>query len=82
VVGSVEYRFPLWDYLSSRAGLDAFFFVDGGQVWGETDWSWNRLRYSLGGGFRVGHESRQVLQTTFGWSPEGYQLNLGVETEL
>jgi hypothetical protein len=81
-VASLEYRFPLYEYLNSRAGLDAFTFVDVGEVWGTSPFAWSDVRYSLGGGLRGAHETKLGFQTTFGWSPEGYQINLGVESAL
>lgn len=81
-VGSLEYRFPIYEYLRSQAGLDAFFFADGGTVWGDSKLSKDNLRYSFGGGLRAAHETTLVFQGTIGWSPEGLQINLGVEKAL
>jgi hypothetical protein len=82
LVGSAEYRFPIYEYLSSGAGLDAFAFFDAGTLWGTTAFSPDPLRYAVGGGLRGAHETKLVFETTIGWSPEGLQLNLGVEKAL
>jgi hypothetical protein len=81
-VGSLEYRFPIYEYLRSQAGLDAFFFADGGTVWGDSKLSKDNLRYAFGGGLRAAHETTLAFQGTIGWSPEGLQINLGVEKAL
>lgn len=82
MVASAEYRFPIYEYLSSGVGLDAFAFFDAGSVWGQTAFSLDPLRYSVGGGLRGAHETKLLFEATIGWSPEGLQLNLGVEKAL
>jgi hypothetical protein len=79
---SVEYRFPIYEYLASRAGLDAFGFFDAGTTWGVNAFSLSPLRYSYGGGLRAAHETTLVFELTVGFSPEGNELNLGVEKAL
>lgn len=82
VVGTAEYRFPIYEYLASGVGLDAFAFVDAGTLWGQTKFSLDPLRYSVGGGIRGAHETKLIFEATAGWSPEGLQINLGVEKAL
>jgi hemolysin activation/secretion protein len=82
VVGSVEYRYPIYEYLATRVGLDAFMFVDAGSVFGQEKLSLSPLHYSVGTGLRGAHETTLLFQATLGWSPEGIQLNLGVEKTL
>ncbi|MEO8701821.1 MAG: BamA/TamA family outer membrane protein [Kofleriaceae bacterium] len=82
IVASAEYRFPIYEYLASRAGLDAFLFAEAGTIWGKTDFSLDPLRYSTGGGIRAAHETTLIFQTTLGFSPEGLQFNIGVEAAL
>lgn len=76
---SAEYRFPIYEYLTSRAGLDAFAFLDLGTAFGKADFSLDPLRYSVGGGLRAAHEVTLVFQGTIAWSPEGPQIALGIE---
>lgn len=82
IVGSAEYRFPIYEYLASRIGLDAFAFVDAGTIWGNDPFSLSPLRYAFGGGLRGASEPSLFFQTTLGWSPEGLQFNIGVESAL
>lgn len=82
IVASAEYRFPIYEYLASRIGLDAFTFVDAGTIWGNDPFSLKPLRYAIGGGLRGASEPNLYFQTTLGWSPEGFQFNIGVESAL
>lgn len=82
VVASAEYRFPIYEYLASHVGLDAFTFVDAGTIWGTDKFDLNPLRYSVGGGIRGASEVKMFLETTFAWSPEGVQFNIGLEKVL
>jgi len=82
VQASAEYRFPIYEYLSSRAGLDAFGFFDAGSTWGVNAFSLSPIRYSYGGGLRAAHETTLVFELTLGFSAETYELNLGVEKAL
>lgn len=79
---SAEYRFPIYEYLNTDVGLDAFGFADVGTAFGETAFAFDRIRYSLGGGLRAAHETTLLFEVTAGWSPEGWQLRLGVEKQL
>jgi len=81
IVASAEYRFPIYEYLASRVGLDAFMFVDAGTIWGRESFSLDP-RYSFGGGVRGASQTKVYLQTTLAWSPEGIQFSIGVETAL
>lgn len=82
VVGSVEYRFPIYEYLSSRAGLDAYIFGDVGTLWGTTPFSDLPFRYSGGAGVRAGSENQLELDAFVGLSPEGPQFSFGVDGAL
>ncbi len=82
VVASAEYRFPIYEYLASRIGLDAFAFVDAGTIWGNDPFSLDPFRYAFGGGLRGASEPSLFFQTTLGWSPEGFQFGIGVESAL
>ncbi len=71
---SVEYRWPIYEYLSSQAGLDAFVFADGATAFGDDSLAWDRLRFSGGGGVRIAHETAAVAELTIAGSPEGAQV--------
>ncbi len=79
---SAEYRYPIYEYLTSRVGLDAFVFLDAGAVWGVNAFSIDPLRYSYGGGLRAAHETTLLFELTLGFSAEGSQFSLGVEKAL
>jgi Omp85 superfamily domain len=78
---TMEYRFPIYEYLNSRAGLDAFVFVDGGTIWGKSAFDPLPL-WSAGGGIRGAHDTTLVFTSTIGYSPEGFELTVGAESSL
>ena len=79
---NAEYRFPIYEYLATRVGLDAFLFVDGATVFGEDDLGLDTLRYSYGLGMRAAHDTEVIGGLTLGFSPEGFEINLGLGREL
>ena len=79
IVGSIEYRFPVYEYLASSAGLDSFVFLDTGTLWGATKFSDFPVHYSVGTGLRAGSQNDLSFQLTVGVSPDGFQFALGVE---
>jgi outer membrane protein assembly factor BamA len=80
--GNIEYRFPIYEYLATRVGLDAFLFFDGATAFGEDDLAPGNLRYSYGLGIRAAHDTRVLGGLTLGFSPEGFEINLGLGREL
>ena len=76
---TIEYRFPIWEYLTTRIGLDAKLFLDVGTTWGLAD---PRARASYGAGIRAGGEGLLVFDLSFGVSAEGYELSLSAERAL
>jgi hypothetical protein len=80
--GSVEYRFPIYEYLNTDVGLDTFVFLDGATAFGDAALSRETLYYSAGGGLRIAHETTLISQLTFGWSPEGVEIFIGGEADL
>lgn len=82
VHGSVEYRFPIYEYLGSRVGIDALLFVDGGTTFDNDSKPFDAIRYSVGAGLRGAHETRLIFSGFFAWSPEGPQLVFGAEKTL
>ncbi|MBA3818275.1 MAG: BamA/TamA family outer membrane protein, partial [Deltaproteobacteria bacterium] len=79
---SLEYRYPIYEYLTTGAGLDAFLFTDAATAFGVDALTAERLRYSAGGGLRGAHETVLVFELTVGYSPEGLQIFFGAERPL
>jgi outer membrane protein assembly factor BamA len=67
ILGSIEYRYPVW-----RA-MDALFFVDAGQVSNNIDA--NDLQLTFGGGFRVWEKKGTFLRLEIGVSDDGYRFH-------
>lgn len=80
--GGAEYRFPIFEYLNTDVGIDTFVFAEAGTAFGEDQLQLNRLRYSTGGGLRVGHETVMVSELVIGYSPEGFQIFIGGEADF
>ena len=76
---TIEYRFPIWEYLTRRVGLDAKLFVDVGTTWGFAN---ARARGSYGGGVRAGGENLLVFDLSLAASSEGFELSLSAERPL
>lgn len=82
VVGTIEYRFPIYQYLATRAGLDAIVFFDSGTLWGRTPLGEGKLDYSAGTGLRAGTENAVFFEADVARSPDGFQVTLGGEALL
>ncbi|MEJ7603268.1 MAG: BamA/TamA family outer membrane protein [Kofleriaceae bacterium] len=82
VWAGAEYRFPIYEYLTTGVGLDTFVFLEGASVFGATPPSRETFAYSAGGGLRIAAETKLVSQLTFGWSPEGIEIFIGSEVKL
>ncbi len=80
--GGAEYRFPIFEYLNTDVGIDTFVFAEGGTAFGDDALEANRLRYSTGGGIRVGHETVMVSELVVGFSREGFQIFIGREADF
>lgn len=78
-VATLEYRFPIYDYLASRAGLDAFVFVDTGTLWGYSPFRDLPFHYSGGFGLRGASQDLLKFALTLGVSPDGFQFSFGVD---
>ncbi len=83
VHATVEYRFPIYEYLASKVGIDATLFIDSGLIATDSRPQVIKdLRYSAGVGLRGAHETRTLFEMFFAWSPEGIQLVFGAEKQL
>lgn len=80
--GAIEYRFPIYEYMTTDVGLDPFVFVEGGTTFGFDALQSNRVRYSTGGGIRLAHETTLILESVIAWSPEGIQFTFGGEADF
>lgn len=78
VMGSLEYRWPIWRRLENT--LDAFLFVDSGQVAHNIidDFDFDDLQFGYGGGFRFWNDESESLNLVFGFSKEKFRAYLGV----
>jgi outer membrane protein assembly factor BamA len=78
-----EYRWPIYEYKQTGVVLANILFVDVGRVAGTVEEIFEGpVRYSGGVGLRVAHETRMVLQADLGLSPEGFELAIGLGTDL
>ena len=82
IVGTAEYRFPIYQYLASRAGFDAILFFDTGTLWGRTPFRERKFDYSVGTGIRAGTENAVFFEADVARSPDGFQFTLGGEVLL
>jgi Omp85 superfamily domain len=82
VAGTIEYRFPIYQYLATRAGLDAIVFFDAGTLWGRSPVREAKFDYSAGAGVRAGTENAVFFEADIARSPDGFQLTLGGEALL
>ncbi len=80
VLGSAEYRYPVW--IPWAKVVDALIFVDGGQVANNifedgaiADW-----QVGYGGGFRFYSEVNLIASTEIAFSKEGYRFYLTLNT--
>jgi len=76
---NLEYRYPIFDYQDTGAGLSAAMFIDAGAVapsvlkFGES-----KVRYSPGIGIRAEAPSDFVFRAQVAWSPEGIEAGISL----
>jgi len=78
VLGSIEYRYPIWTI------LDAFLFVDAGQVAEDIfkSFSSDKIIFGYGGGIQVWGNEGLVSSLTLGISKDGFRFYFGLNREL
>ena len=78
VMGSIEYRYPIWTKLPNT--VDAFWFLDVGQVANDIfkDIDTDKFKYGYGGGFRVWNDFSESLNLVFAASKEEFRVYLEV----
>lgn len=80
---SVEYRYPIFDFRDSGAGLSSTLFVDVGRVGGAyEELDEGPIRYSGGIGVRGETAFAFVFRTQVGLSPEGPEITFSINESL
>ncbi len=79
LLGSLEYRYPVWHNWDEH-GLDLFIFIDSGQVSAKIirEAALNDFRYGYGLGFRLWDQKGLIARLQAGWSEDGWRLYLGI----
>ena len=75
VLGSLEYRYPIWSL-----GIDALLFIDAGKVSQDifNDNSRNDFNVSYGTGIRIWNLGGLVSKLEIGWSADGMRIHFGL----
>ena len=75
ILGSLEYRYPIWLH-----GIDALLFIDAGKVTPDifNDNSGNKFNVSYGTGFRFWSQGGLVSKLEIGWSDDGMRIHFGL----
>ena len=75
VLGSLEYRYPIWS-----DGIDALLFIDAGKVTPDifNDNSMNNFNVSYGTGIRIWSPEGLVSKLEIGWSDDGVRIHFGL----
>ena len=75
VLGSLEYRYPIW-----FKGIDALLFIDAGKVSPDiiNDNSGNNFNISYGTGIRFWGPEGLVSKLEIGWSDDGMRIHFGL----
>ncbi|MCP4583608.1 MAG: BamA/TamA family outer membrane protein [candidate division Zixibacteria bacterium] len=78
VLGSIEYRYPIYD--RNNSVIDAFLFVDAGQVSHDLfqEFEADNLQFGFGGGFRVWSGEVESLNLILGKSKERFRIDFVV----
>ncbi len=77
LLGSIEYRWPIWHRLETT--IDAFLFYDFGQVANDIfrNLEADDIQHGFGGGFRVWNDETESLYLVFAGSNEDFRVFLG-----
>ena len=75
VLGSLEYRYPIW-----IRGIDALIFIDSGKVTPDifNDNSGSNFNVSYGTGLRFWSREGLVSKLEIGWSDDGMRIHFGL----
>jgi len=81
--GSLEYRFPIFEYTTTGIALTPALFVDVGRVGSNVEQLFETpIRYSGGIGLRAAHDLLHVFTLQVGASPEGFELDFSLGKSL
>ena len=78
VLGSLEYRYPIWSQWAN--GFDALLFIDAGKVTPDifNDNLIKNFNVSYGTGIRIWSLEGLVLKLEIGWSEDGMRIHFGL----
>lgn len=76
VLGSAEYRFPIWEK------LDTFMFYDTGKVFADSEFSDAKWKSGYGLGFTFWGKTDVVTNAALGFSEDGLRFYFGLNREL
>ncbi len=80
---ALEYRYPIYEYQDTGVALSPALFVDAGRVASKPSELFEpKVRWDVGAGLRVEHETRIILLIEVGVSPEGAELGFTVGKDL
>ena len=76
VLGSAEYRYPVWEI------LDAFLFADAGKVFADSKFSDSDWKVGYGFGLEIWGKTDVMTSLALGISEDGLRLYFGLNREL
>jgi outer membrane protein assembly factor BamA len=80
---TLEYRYPIYEYQDTGVALSPALFVDAGRVAAKpSEMFESKIRWDVGGGLRIEHETRVIFLIELGVSPEGPELGFTVGKNL
>ena len=80
---ALEYRYPIYEYQDTGVALSPVLFVDAGRVASRPREMFEpKIRWDVGGGLRIEHETRVILLVELGVSPEGPEVGFTVGKDL
>ena len=80
IMGSLEYRYPVMTRDNFELGVDAFFFIDAGQVAPDilSLFSMREFHVGFGGGLRIFSKNGRILHIILGKSSDGFRFYIGM----
>jgi outer membrane protein assembly factor BamA len=80
IMGSLEYRYPVMARDNFQLGVDAFLFLDAGQVAPDifSQFSMKEFHVGFGGGLRIFSKNGRILHVFVGKSSDGFRFYIGM----
>jgi len=80
IMGSLEYRYPVMARDNFELGVDAFLFIDAGQVAPDifSQFSMKEFHVGFGGGLRIFSKNGRILHLIVGKSSDGFRFYIGM----